>query len=369
MKYKITIYVLVVISLISLLSHYLIYEKFTKYLLHDAGDLSRINYDLSYRSQIRNKIIDKNKYFFFKEGEKNNSFVTTMGDSFLNCKNEKTCIQNYFSIEHYPVTHFSLRPDKYSFPQVLDSTLDYLNSEYFILESVERGLVPTYGSRLFSLNDIQSESIQQDNNRGEKTKIEFFKFLNTANFKFIFRKLLDLSSFRSDNFFVNQVQSMFFGKAVKKKLNRDFFSVNPNQLYFSNDDYKSKFVSDSQMSTIVQNFVYLNKKQDSNKEIDKFFEMKISDLTINRLSDLTLEFVNSKTLLDFQNCIKKHENIISETLKTTPVKNKYFNDYKGEIKSLGAWGGDFILAAGPINSKKYFYEKGYKTVFNFKEIF
>ena len=116
-------------------------------------------------------------------------------------------------------------------------------------------------------------------------------------------------------------------------------------------------------------FVYLNKKQDSNKEIDKFFEMKISDHTINRLSDLTLEFVNSKTLLDFQNCIKKHENIISETLKTIPVKNKYFNDYKGEIKSLGAWGGDFILAAGPINSKKYFYEKGYKTVFNFKEIF
>jgi mevalonate kinase len=116
-------------------------------------------------------------------------------------------------------------------------------------------------------------------------------------------------------------------------------------------------------------FVYLNKKQDSNKEIDKFFEMKISDLKKKRLSDLTLEFVNSKTLLDFQNCIKKHENIISETLKTTPVKNKYFNDYKGEIKSLGAWGGDFILAAGPINSKKYFYEKGYKTVFNFKEIF
>ena len=116
-------------------------------------------------------------------------------------------------------------------------------------------------------------------------------------------------------------------------------------------------------------FVYLNKKQDSNKEIDKFFEMKISDLKIKKLSDLTLEFVNSKTLLDLQNCIKKHENIISETLKTIPVKNKYFNDYKGEIKSLGAWGGDFILAAGPINSKKYFYEKGYKTVFNFKEIF
>ena len=44
-------------------------------------------------------------------------------------------------------------------------------------------------------------------------------------------------------------------------------------------------------------------------------------------------------------------------------------DYEGQIKSLGAWGGDFILAAGPVNSKKYFYDKGYNTVLNYKEIF
>ena len=116
-------------------------------------------------------------------------------------------------------------------------------------------------------------------------------------------------------------------------------------------------------------FVYLNKKQDSNKEIDKFFEMKISGLTINKLSHLTLEFINSKTLLDFQNCIKKHENIISKTLEIKTIKNKYFKDYLGEIKSLGAWGGDFILAAGSENSKKYFYKKGYKTVLSYREIF
>lgn len=116
-------------------------------------------------------------------------------------------------------------------------------------------------------------------------------------------------------------------------------------------------------------FVYLNKKQDSNKEIDKFFELKISKQTINKLSDLTIEFVNSKTLLDFQNCIIKHENIISKTLKVDTIKNMYFKDYEGQIKSLGAWGGDFILAAGPVNSKKYFYDKGYNTVLNYKEIF
>ena len=82
-----------------------------------------------------------------------------------------------------------------------------------------------------------------------------------------------------------------------------------------------------------------------------------------------MEFVNSQTLLNFQNCIIEHETIISKTLKTETVKNKYFKDYTGEIKSLGAWGGDFVLAAGPINSKNYFNKKGYKTVFNYNEIF
>ena len=57
--------------------------------------------------------------------------------------------------------------------------------------------------------------------------------------------------------------------------------------------------------------------------------------------------------VNFQNCIIEHETIISKTLKTETVKNKYFKDYTGEIKSLGAWGGDFVLAAGPINSKNY----------------
>ena len=116
-------------------------------------------------------------------------------------------------------------------------------------------------------------------------------------------------------------------------------------------------------------FIYLNKKQDSNTEIDKFSKRKITNSTINILSNLTMDFVNSQTLLNFQNCIIEHETIISKTLKTETVKNKYFKDYTGEIKSLGAWGGDFVLAAGPINSKNYFNKKGYKTVFNYNEIF
>ena len=54
--------------------------------------------------------------------------------------------------------------------------------------------------------------------------------------------------------------------------------------------------------------------------------------------------------------------------KKKTIKEELFIDYPGEIKSLGAWGGDFILAAGPSDSNKYFEKKGFKTVIRFMDM-
>jgi hypothetical protein len=40
----------------------------------------------------------------------------------------------------------------------------------------------------------------------------------------------------------------------------------------------------------------------------------------------------------------------------------------GCIKSLGAWGGDFILVTGNEKNWNYFKEKGFKTILSFKEM-
>ena len=65
----------------------------------------------------------------------------------------------------------------------------------------------------------------------------------------------------------------------------------------------------------------------------------------------------------YNNCyIKLYNNIID----TVIVKIIHYN---GKIKSLGAGGGDCILAAGPLDSKDYFSKKGFSTIFNYKEIF
>ena len=116
-------------------------------------------------------------------------------------------------------------------------------------------------------------------------------------------------------------------------------------------------------------FVHLNKKQNTNESINFFFKKKFQKSIIDKLTKLTYNFIKCDELEKFQKCIIKHENIIFEALHLKTIKEDLFKDYNGEIKSLGAWGGDFILAAGSKSTIEYFKGKGYHTVLKYKEIF
>jgi len=45
-----------------------------------------------------------------------------------------------------------------------------------------------------------------------------------------------------------------------------------------------------------------------------------------------------------------------------------FSDFSGSIKSLGAWGGDFVLVAHSENPTAYFKEKGYEVIFSYHQM-
>ncbi len=116
-------------------------------------------------------------------------------------------------------------------------------------------------------------------------------------------------------------------------------------------------------------FVYLNKKQNSRDGIASFKANKGSiDTAISEISDITNKIIQSKTLLDFDTLITQHEVIISKIIKQQPVKELLFEDYYGSIKSLGAWGGDFILVTAELNPSDYFKNKGYHTIIPYKEM-
>ena len=115
-------------------------------------------------------------------------------------------------------------------------------------------------------------------------------------------------------------------------------------------------------------FVYLNKKQKTEDEVNYFNKIKSDKKISDTISSITQKIIECKKFESFKKLIFEHEKVLSIQLKKKMVKEIFFDDYEGEIKSLGAWGGDFIMAAGPKNSKKYFNEKGFKTVFSFNDM-
>lgn len=116
-------------------------------------------------------------------------------------------------------------------------------------------------------------------------------------------------------------------------------------------------------------FVYLNQKQDSKEGIAKFRESnKDFSEEIKRISEISEEFTTVTSLDNFNNLITEHEQIISSIIKLHPVKEKLFPDYFGAIKSLGAWGGDFILATGTKETTSYFKNKGFETILTYSEM-
>lgn len=116
-------------------------------------------------------------------------------------------------------------------------------------------------------------------------------------------------------------------------------------------------------------FIYLNKKQNSRNAIKLYQNFKGNkEMLVQEISKLTNAISSETSFSDFENIVKEHEKIISKVTQTKPIQDLLFSDYFGQIKSLGAWGGDFILATGSDDSIKYFKNKGFDTVIPYSKI-
>lgn len=119
-------------------------------------------------------------------------------------------------------------------------------------------------------------------------------------------------------------------------------------------------------------FVYLGKKQQSDRSIKCYNNLlKSREIEIEQISELTEEIVFAHSMSDFDYAIKEHEKIISKVLSRKTIGEIRFPGYDGSIKSLGAWGGDFVMMTWKnerAELEKYLNEKGYFTIFSFDEI-
>ena len=120
-------------------------------------------------------------------------------------------------------------------------------------------------------------------------------------------------------------------------------------------------------------FVYQGQKQSSSKEIKAFLEKANPvDLQndIDAVAEISRAVPKCENLDEFGMLMQCHERIIARCIGQEPVQ-KRFPDFEGVLKSLGAWGGDFILAATEWDEsqvKAYFKGKGLEVVFGYNEL-
>ncbi len=125
-------------------------------------------------------------------------------------------------------------------------------------------------------------------------------------------------------------------------------------------DFKPDFASEIFL-------IYRNIKQNSRDEIKKYQQKKPHPEQIRLITQISETLLTCQNLDEFENLIIKHEQIISQILQRPMVQHEFFSDYPGKIKSLGAWGGDFILATRQ-QAPAYFKSKGYHKILCLKDI-
>ena len=117
-------------------------------------------------------------------------------------------------------------------------------------------------------------------------------------------------------------------------------------------------------------FVYLNRKQSSKAAIASYYNNRMIDLqeNIERINRITENVLNAANIGVFARELEKHESIISDIVEMKTVREVFFPDFDGVVKSLGGWGGDFILAVSKNDPTGYFRERGFETIVPYRNM-
>ncbi len=145
-----------------------------------------------------------------------------------------------------------------------------------------------------------------------------------------------------------------------------FFERKNNTPIYTEVDFKPPFADNLY-------FLFLNQKQNSREGIARYRE-KAQNLPPQYFDDILAfsnGFYTATDLSDFEKLIVEHEKIVASVIELPRAKSLYFKDFWGEIKSLGAWGGDFVLAASnrPFEeTKRYFEKRGFETLLKYNDL-
>lgn len=118
-------------------------------------------------------------------------------------------------------------------------------------------------------------------------------------------------------------------------------------------------------------FVYSGRKQNTRTSLQSFKPERVPDRLVKDVSLLSEHMSSATDLHVFMELMREHERIVALAVRQEPLQEKRFADFNGQLKSLGAWGGDFFLAASDMEQEKllhYFLSMGCQQIIPFREM-
>ncbi|WBV59592.1 GYDIA family GHMP kinase [Chryseobacterium camelliae] len=240
----------------------------------------------------------------------------------------------------------------------LQAVIDYKNWQI-----IETNIPSSAEFILKTLKNVQSLSaIKFKNNCSYhlKTNLQFPADYGLGSSSTLMNNLAEWAEI--DPFYLNAISlgGSGYDIAVAKEKSAVLFQNKPEIKYEKvnfNPSFKNELI-----------FIHLNQKQDSREGIALYKSKNKSQKLVDEFSNLTRNILVCNELENFSQLMLIHEQRISGFLEIPTVKERFFADCPIFIKSLGAWGGDFVMSSKFEGFRDYFWGKGFNTIFEYSDL-
>lgn len=240
----------------------------------------------------------------------------------------------------------------------LKAVIDYKN--WRILET---NITSSAEFILKTLRNVQSLSeikLKSNDTYHLKTNLQFPADYGLGSSSTLMNNLAEWSEV--DPFYLNTISlgGSGYDIAVAKTKSAVLYQNKP-QIHFEKVNFNPVFKNE-----LI--FIHLNQKQDSREAINLYKSKIKSQNLVDEFSDLTRNILLCDELDKFSDLLTLHEQCISDFIELPTVKSVFFADCAKFVKSLGAWGGDFVMSAKFEGYEDYFWGKGFTTVFEWNDL-
>lgn len=240
----------------------------------------------------------------------------------------------------------------------LDAFIDYKN--WKILKTNNQKAAGFIFKVLKNVQTLSETKFKSDVSYHLKTNLQFPADFGLGSSSTLMSNLAEWASI--DPFILNEISlgGSGYDVAVAKEKSAVLYSRFPERIYKTinfQPNFKDELV-----------FIHLNQKQDTREGISHYRSRATSTELINDYSKLTRRVVKCQDLEEFSQLMTIHEQKLSDFLGIPTVKEKYFQNCPAFVKSLGAWGGDFVITSKFPDYESWFRKKGFSSIFIWNDL-